>query len=806
MANFWGMKRIRHQVLAFLLLTLLSSGPAFSQTLLNTLNRYNEEYPHEKLHVQFDKPVYSAGETVWFKAYLFSKNMPSPVSTNFYTELLDGTGKLIEKKVYPVYESGAAGSFDLPRDIKGEGVLFRAFTTWMLNFDTAFLYTKYLRISKPEGNAAPTVSAPTTLRFLPEGGDWVATLPSVVAFKATGAGEQPRKASGVVKDDKGQVITTFRTVHDGMGKLKMTPEADATYTAEWTDESGRTGVTPLPPVQKEGSTLQIKPAGNKLIFIINRTANAAPRLNRVHLVANMHQFTVYRASANLAKSTTTSGTIPLDSLVSGILQVTLFDEEWKPVAERVVFVDRDDYHFSSSVHWITKNLGKRGKNVVEVEVPDTLKANLSLAVTDAQVSTVGSDDIVSRLLLTSDLRGYIHNPGYYFSSASDSVKEHRDLLLLTHGWRRYNWEALAAGVLPKVRFPRDNYLAIRGNIYGIMPGQIRPEEQINVIIEARDTSRQFLAVPVKRDGSFSQGGLIFYDTVKLYHQLNSLNRINRKATVEFARQAFPASIHLGIDTTALLQAHVAPASLRAQYFAQKREEVLPELNKQIRVLENVTVRARTQSREQELDKRYASGMFQSGNARSFNLIDDPAANSYMDVLQYLQGKVAGLQISRYGGSYSLSRRGSVPSLFVNEMQADADLLTSIPVSDIAYIKVFDPPFMGAVGGGPGGAIAIYTRKGGEGTRSTSPGLAKGTLAGYSVLKEFYSPDYATSSPLHEVEDVRSTLYWEPFLLTDKTSKKVRIEFYNNDVSTSLRVVLEGMNEEGRLTRVEQVIR
>jgi hypothetical protein len=802
MGYFFAMKSKAHLLLLTFLIASLSAQPVFSQTLLSTLNRYNEAYEHEKMHVQFDKPVYSAGETVWFKAYLVSKNVPTTVSTNLHAELLDAAGLVIEKKVYPIYEASAAGSFDLPKGAKGEGLLFRAYTTWMLNFDTAFLYTKALTASK----AAAVAKKETTMRFFPEGGDWVAALPSVVAFKATDETGRPRRVSGVIKDNKGTAVADFKTVHDGMGKVSLVPETGATYVAEWKDESGQTGTTPLPEVKADGLTLEVKHIGNTLNYIISRREEADARFQRVHIVANMHQYTVYRATANLTKSSIISGGIPLDSLVSGTLTLTLFDERWKPLAERVAFVDRDDYRFSATVSWTTKNLGKRGKNVLEVEVPDSLRANLSLAITDAQVSEGGQEEIVSRLLLTSDLRGYVHNPAYYFSSSADSVKEHRDLLLLTHGWRRYNWEALAAGLLPRVRFPRENYLAIRGNIYGILPGQLRPDEQINLIFEAKDSSRQFVAVPIQRDGSFALQGAIFYDTVKLYYMLNDINKTNRKASVEFARQAYPASIKLGIDTTLLVQQRTVSLSSREQFFVQKREEVLPELNRKIRTLENVTVRAKTRSREQELEKRYTTGMFQGGNSRNFNLLDDPIAGSYTSAFQYLQGKVPGLQISGAGGSYTLNRRGSAPALFMDEIPIDADYLANLPVTDIAYIKVFDPPFMGAVGGGAGGAIAIYTRRGGETPRTNIPGLARGSLVGYAPLKDFYSPDYATSSPLHEVEDVRSTLYWNPFLLTGKASRKVQIQFYNNDVSTSLRVVLEGMNEEGRLTRVEQVIR
>jgi hypothetical protein len=131
----------------------------------------------------------------------------------------------------------------------------------------------------------------------------------------------------------------------------------------------------------------------------------------------------------------------------------------------------------------------------------------------------------------------------------------------------------------------------------------------------------------------------------------------------------------------------------------------------------------------------------------------------------------------------------------------------ISVQDIAYIKVFRPPFFGAPGGGSGGAIAIYTRRGGDVQNTPGKGLAFNKVAGYSPYKEFYSPDYATRSASADVvADYRSTLYWNPYIFTDATKQKVNIEFYNNDITTAFRVVLEGFNEEGKLIRVEKIIK
>jgi hypothetical protein len=148
----------------------------------------------------------------------------------------------------------------------------------------------------------------------------------------------------------------------------------------------------------------------------------------------------------------------------------------------------------------------------------------------------------------------------------------------------------------------------------------------------------------------------------------------------------------------------------------------------------------------------------------------------------------------------ITRRGSVVELFLDEMNADVNLLESISMADVALVKVFDPPFVGARGGGPGGAIAVYTRKGGS--RETGQGLTSTTLYGYSGIKEFYVPDYENNAA-PAGRDLRTTLYWNPFLLFDANNKRITIPFFNNDNCKRLRVVIEGLNEVGQMTREEK---
>ena len=207
-----------------------------------------------------------------------------------------------------------------------------------------------------------------------------------------------------------------------------------------------------------------------------------------------------------------------------------------------------------------------------------------------------------------------------------------------------------------------------------------------------------------------------------------------------------------------------------------------------------------------MEETYVSGMF-AGDARGkFDLVNDPSASGYQSIFQYLQGKVAGLQINMGAGTPSLSWRGGTPSLYLNEMKADAEMISNTPVSDIAYVKVFSPGDAGSFLTGGSGAIMVYTRKGGDQQPDpNAKGLSYVQFGGYSAVKEFYSPDYARFSERDAYDDVRSTLYWNPFIVLDKTRKHTRLQFYNNDITKHYRLIMEGINGEGKLIHVEKEV-
>ena len=811
------------KLLSFFPILLAISTPFLTRAqkadsvLTSTLGVYADNYPQEKVYVQFDKKIYNPGETIWFKAYIFTGADPSLTSHNFYAELSDPTGAIVQRKVYPIGESSTAGNFDLPKDVKFRHLHFRAYTGWMSNFDTAFYFEKDIRIydKKLDSNTTVTlIPREDHLDFFAEGGDMVAGVENTIAFKCNDQFGLPVAVKGSVLDKSGKEILTFASEHDGMGKFVVTPDKDDSLIAVWRDERGVEHRTGLPAVKQLGVVLRAIPGAHKILFSVARSVDGGPDFKHLTIIASMHQHLVYKARINLEDNFMSGGTIPTGQLPSGVLVLTVFTPEMRPVSERVAFVNNNEYLFKPEMSLGMKSVARRGKNALTIEVPDTLKSNLSIAVTDATADGEFPDDdnIVSRLLLTGEVKGYVHDPFYYFSGVNDSLAEQLDLVMLTHGWRRIKWDAIARGQLPVIRNPEQEYLSIKADVLGIDPYKIAKDESINVILSKKDSSTQMLQVPHLSGTKFGITGLVFYDTAKAYYQFNTNHNLSNEAAVTF-NTGLLRGWKMSRPLTGSFDGWTAEDSAylrRNKYIVQEMARVKPIDDQKVKTLESVTVHGHVKTDAEKLDERYASGMFSGGDAYIMDLVNDQLAGSYPDVFTYLQGKIPGLQItpgSGVGGTPSLSWRGGRPSLYLNEMQTDAQQLQSTPVTDIAEVKVFRPGSGVGFGGGAGGVIAVYTKRGGDEKRNDAnfKGLERQILVGYSMPKEFYSPNYLVPSPLNEREDLRTTLFWKPYVLTDKYTKQVNIEFFNNDITRKLRIVVEGFNEEGKLAHIEQII-
>lgn len=793
-------------IIILLVLTSLYLNVLKAQRIDSLLGILETTYPQEKIHVQFDKLYYNAGETIWFKAYIVADNLPGPISKTMYADLVDDRGSLLQRKMMPIIHSGAASSFGLPDTMQASRLFVRAYTKWMLNFDSMLIYTKPIQIIAAKNvSKKPATAITYNVQFFPESGDLVDNISSVVAFKANDSQGVPFNIKGDITDSKGKKVSSFAAVHDGMGSFELLPLSNEKYTAEWKDKNGIKHETTLPVSKKQGAVLSVAASGEKLYYTIKRPEQATANFTSFQVIAQMQQREVYSARINMSKKTTVIAPIETENLPNGVLQITIFNADEIPVAERIVFINHDNYSFITDLHAVEKNLNKRGRTVLQLDVGDNLLTNLSISVTDAGINPVteNEESIYSRFLLSNDLKGTVYNPAYYFSNTDDSVKIFLDLVMMTNGWRRFKWEDVLAEKLPVIKYQPDNFLSINGSVLGLSRTQLY-QKDLTGIFKTKNGAVTIYNIPINKDGSFSETGLNFYDTAQLYYSLsNDKDKVlTTAASFSFlsnflkpppAGNVLLSSFYQPLyqDSAVLLKNNSMVALLKKQ----------SDFNK-VKTLETVLLVRKQPSLKEKMEKEYTSGFFSGGDGYTFTTEDDPFAKSATSVLAYLQGKVAGLQISSVGQG-SASWRGSNTSIFLNEVNSDLNSVQNINMNDVAMIKVYRPPFFGAMGGGAGGAIAIYTKKGSK-DNSQVKGLPFTPVNGYSSIKQFYVPDYETDTDPN-LKDYRSTLYWNPFLIFDKGRRRITIPFFNSDNCKKMRITIEGINEAGQLTREERII-
>ncbi len=797
-------RRFRNVIsLLFFLLTSAQLKAQYFDSLLNVLDT---RYPQEKIYLHTDKSYYNTGETIWFKAYILADNLPASISKTLYAELLDDKGIILQQKKMPVFESGAASNFEVPDSMVSTKLYIRAYTGWMLNFDSSLIYLKPITVIPAKTTGKKTVQTLTySLQFFPEGGDMLNDVSSRLAFKATDNQGTPIAVKGDISDSKGKKITSFAAVHDGMGYVTITPATGEKYTAIWKDKKGVQHETVLPASKAQGLALSANFTDNQLKYTLNRPENPEPDFTSFFVVAQMQQRLVYSAMINLSKKTTVTAPIDTDSLQTGVLQITVFNAAKVPVAERLVFINHNNYSFITDLHAVENNLAKRARNVLQIDVGGKLLANLSVSVTDAGLNPVtkNEENIYSQFLVSCDLKGYVYNAGYYFTAEGDSVMQNLDLVMMTNGWRRFKWEDVMAEKWPVIRNAPEGYLSVKGKVLGLTKALLY-ERQMTGILTTKNGGSKFFSMPFSNQGDFMVDNLYFFDTAKLYYQINNDKDkvLTDKASFSFVNGFLKSPLASAGGLAALYSPEKVDSSTitKSAAIAMLRRSQA-EMNK-TKTLETVVITTKVKSLKERLEKEYTSGMFTGGDGYTFTTEDDPFAKSAISVLSYLQGKVAGLQINTNGNGEA-TWRGSATSFFLNEMNTDVQNLQSINMNDVALIKVFRPPFFGSTGGGAGGAIAVYTKKGSS-LNSMAKGLPFTQVSGYSPVKEFYSPNYETN-PEPGLKDYRATLYWNPRLYFDKNTRRVTIPFFNSDNCKKIRVIIEGLNEAGEMTREEKYI-
>lgn len=350
-----------------------------------------------------------------------------------------------------------------------------------------------------------------TIQFFPEGGQMIIGLPTRVGFKAVGSDGLGTNVSGEVTDETSSNPVTFKSGFAGMGSFQFTPRGGHSYHAHLRYEDGTEENKDLPKAEEYGYALSIDNTDSQQVKI-NIAAKLVTPSENVTVVAQCNNRIQYSATLSLNNGNA-SAIVSKKKFPTGIVQFTLFDAATKPVAGRLVFINHNDcIRINNS--W-DKTLYSKREHVkimltVKDEKGDPVAGNFSIAVTDgssAAVDTMNKRSILSDLLLTSDLKGYIEKPDYYFTNINNNIAE-LDNLMLTQGWRRFVWKEILANKFPAATFAAEKNLAISGKVLS-MKGE--PVAGAKVTLLSKKGQGYIYDTLTGADGSFTFEDLDFDD-------------------------------------------------------------------------------------------------------------------------------------------------------------------------------------------------------------------------------------------------------------------------------------------------------
>lgn len=805
----------------FACIVLINAAAVKAQMPEEIMEKWVKVSPIEKIYLCLDRENYVAGETAFFQAYLSSDWQPDTISTSIYVELLTDKNEVEEKRVFPVLIGTATGQLELPESLKTGYYIIRAFTATMMNQSPDFVYTKKLFVyGKTETKRTAVQPSPfTRLDFFPEGGNLLNNFNSTIAFKATDENGLPVSVSGKIRNSKGIEISSFSTYHDGMGMFDLKPEPGEKYFAHL---SGSDTQYVLPPANEKGVTLSMLQQPDGYFFEVQQQTDD-PAFVVAYMVGQMQHHVVFKKYFVASKSVL-EGSINTKNLNSGILQVTFFNSSGMPLAERLCFVNNGEYLLPATLQTDTLDFSVKAKNRFSLLLNDTVQGNITISVTDADYlhSTHRDENIYTSLLLTSDIKGYVHNPSWYFMAVKDSAEAGLDLLMMTNGWRRFRWTELTSQ--SKKSIADKSYITLSGRIF--LKGTKKPfaYKQVLLMITGLAGSKERAATLLSTDneGRFTEDSLLFFDRCRLLF-IDIRGKKSQYIDVLLDGDS--------LNRTFLLPpVDIIPGVVLKDISNEKKWQMdIDAIMKANGILlEGVTVKARKKTAVEQLDDNYTSGMF-SGTAfaqRIIDLLNTDEAMVQENIFEYLKSRVPGIQVvdpdysnsqpaldPRYGTDKyrvfyrqmpSVSSLGNQPmTLYLDEIETDANIIATLMASEIALIKVYSS-FAAASGGGAGGALAIYTKKG-EDRRDVKSLSNLQNYNGYSVIKEFYAPDYKEIRPA-EKPDNRITIDWRPSLFINSINPNIPFSFYNNDRTKSFKVVVEGMTTSGKLIWLEKIIK
>ncbi len=786
--------RYEHKCMSYSLYILLivSTLRTFGQSsspvnaLVQPFDTYRRQTLQEKLFVHTDQSFYLTGETMWFKIYYVdgSFHKPLDVSKVTYVELLDKEQKSVLQTKVTLGSGGGSGSLFLPSSLASGTYLMRAYTSWMKNFSADFFFEKPLTIVnpfKPLGLPVSTETATYSVQLLPEGGNLVLGLPGNVAFKAADASGRGISVRGWLLNSQNDTLARFSSHKFGIGTFAFTPSGEAGYRVVLTDQKGRSVSQPLPAIQARGYTMRLEEApANQLKITVNTTAEIA---SAVYLFAHTRNDIKVAEMRPIQRETTFL--VDKKTLGDGISHLTIFDADRKPLCERLYFKrpsqplvitlkpDRNQYASRTNV---VLNASVQASNGI------TNQANLSVAVYRVDsLESVDSENILSYLWMTSDLRGRIESPDYYGQSETAEVSRATDNLMLTHGWRRFRWDEILSNKPPLLRpfLPEPNGHLVLGTVTNPASGAPVP----NILT--------YLSAPGK--------------PVRLY-----MSRSDSSGRVRFETQGFygPKTLIMQTNPADSLNKLTitnpfsdAPSVTPLPEFALAESQGDQLLNRSVAMQVQSTYSAFRQSGDRAYRYPTVDSTAFYGPPGETYLLDTYTRFPRME--EVLREYILGVMPRKRQGHFRLF----VPNAPYRTMFDDPSLvlLDGVPIFDMDKIIEFSPLKIKQLDVitnhyfvGPAlftGVISFMTYKGDLAGFPLDPRLLKLDYDGLQLQREFYAPRYDQTAGPSRLPDTRTLLYWNPDLKTDAQGKG-HVEFSTSDQTGTYVVDVNGLTTDG----------
>lgn len=676
-----------------------------------------------------------------------------------------------------------------------------------VGLDSAQLITVIDRGDRKQGTskfALKSVAQPNDIQFFPEGGQLIAGIPSKIAFKALKPDGLGIDVKGTITDNTGKVVAEFSSSHLGMGNFLLIPEDGKTYTANVTFADGTTDKPDMPKILADATTINIDNSDpeNLKIKLLSDAAFVKENEGKTFFILAKSGGVICFAAQTKLQNMVYTASVAKNKFPTGIVQVTLFADDGEPLSERIAYIlHPDQLNLSVTSDHPTYDTRQKVKlNITAKNDGKPAEGNFSLTVVDdAKVpfDENGETTILSYLLLTADITGYIEKPNYYFNHPDEKKLADLDILLQTQGYRRFSYDGIMTDKYPPISFLPEQGLSLTGTLraYNGMPV---PGGNIRLQIKDKNYSANTVT---DVDGRFKFPGLVFSDSTQVVISARNNPR--------------SGDLVLTVDGDPYQKISVNPStpdeimnidSTLSSYLKNSKIQIANS-----NVLKEVTIKD-TRIVKLVSHKDYSS--LSSLSSEPDHLITANQLQGCSNLLDCM--KTLAMGITYRDDNFYITRdyqagNKTPVQVFVKGMPVDPIYLANMSYDGVESVEIFLKDELGLVNSAynSNGAIVVNLKKAPEGQKISLAELKamiplknEQTLTprGYAIKRSFYMPRYSgpRAAQTNRI-DTRTTVYWNPNVLTDAAGT-ASMEYFNADGVGTYRVIIEGIDKDGNIGR------